>query len=146
MLGSRGISQTELGELAEKIADLVVRRTSRASASPFGADLKTNGLEESIKSLTSALELHLQIAKVRVGLEESTLGASELLIRTLTSISSEASKNRLTEEIGRRADSLIKALKTAESRGLLDQLCECAVRGLVPQAKKEEPKKFSFGS
>jgi len=137
----------ELDQIVTRVSDRIIRLLPRQTeAHPVADAVKASSLASSIRELTATLSLHLQIAKVRVGLETVNLGASETMIAALTNLSKVALENRLTEEVARRADSLVKALKTAEQKGLLDELCEKAGRGFIPHAEEAIPKKNWFES
>jgi len=100
-------------------------------------NLEITSLEKLVRELQATLDLHLRIAKVRVGLEESTLGASETIVKALTHLRDKANESKLNEEVGRKADSLLRALQVAEQKGLLDALCAEAGREVVPRATKD---------
>jgi len=147
MFGGSGMKAEEIDRIVTQVSDRIIRLQSKpALAYNTVETAETRSLATSIRELTAALSLHLQIAKVRVGLETVNLGASETMIDALTNLSKVAKENRLTEEVARRADSLVKALRTAEQKGLLDELCEKAGRGFIPHAEEAVPKKNYFGS
>jgi len=130
--------------LAKLIVMRLVQKCPGLSGTTVTPPVETTSIANDLMELRAVLKLHLQIAKVRVELEESTLGASETMVKALANLVTVAKLSRETEEIARKADALIKAMRFAEHKGLLSELCEKAGQRNVPQSIEEGPKKSFF--
>jgi len=129
-------------EFASKVA-FTVSDVLRDAVLSFGMTEEVLSLRGNLEKLEELLALHLRIAETRVGLEQMSLGASKTLMAALASLSKEAKLDKATEEVGRKADSLRKALEVLEMKGHLDKLCESAARGITPTTKNGQMKPSS---